>query len=116
MKRFFFVFGRRDKATLIPIIEKEILPGRTIISDEWKPYKVLENKGYNHLTVNHSKNCVDSLTGDNTQTIEYFKMKILRKITSELIHSHLIEAGGGQLILKMLFLNVLVYRYLEFSL
>jgi len=36
------------RATRISIIEKEILPGTTIMSDEWKPYKVLQNKGYNH--------------------------------------------------------------------
>ncbi|KAF0724740.1 Reverse transcriptase domain-containing protein, partial [Aphis craccivora] len=53
------------------------------MSDEWKPYKVLQNKGYNHFTVNYSEHFVDSLTGTNTQTIEciwsHRNMKILRK-------------------------------------
>jgi len=62
------------------------------MSDEWKPYKILQNTGYNHLTVNQS-------TAANTQTIEcvwsHLKMKILRKMhgtTSELLPRHLIES------------------------
>jgi len=64
-----------------------------------KPYKILQNTGYNHLTVNHSKNFVDPLTAANTQTIEciwsHLKIKILQKMhgtTSKLLPRHLIEA------------------------
>lgn len=31
----------QNRTTLILVIEKEILPGTKIMSDEWKPYKVL---------------------------------------------------------------------------
>jgi hypothetical protein len=39
LEKCFFVVERQDRTTLIPIIEKDILPGTTIVSDEWKPYK-----------------------------------------------------------------------------
>jgi len=70
LEKRFFVVECQDRATLISIIENEIFPGTTIMSDEWKPYKVLQNKGYNHWIVNYSEHFVDPLTGANTQTIE----------------------------------------------
>jgi transposase-like protein len=60
----------RDKATLLPIIKRWIKPGTTIISDLWKSYDCLKNEGYNHLTVNHSKNFKDPVTGACTNRIE----------------------------------------------
>jgi len=44
-----------------------LLPGTTIMSNKWKPYTILQNIGFNHLTVNYSINVVDSLTGANTK-------------------------------------------------
>jgi hypothetical protein len=38
LEKRFFVVERRDRAILISIIEKEILPETTIMLDEWKPY------------------------------------------------------------------------------
>lgn len=35
-------------------------------------YKVLQNKVYNHLNVNHSENVVDLLTGVNTRQYNAF--------------------------------------------
>lgn len=60
---FFKVVEKRDAETLIPIIQENIREGTTIISDCWKAYSRLESLGYNHLTVNHSKEFVDSDTG-----------------------------------------------------
>ena len=60
----------RSEATLIPIIQKYIKPGTTIMSDCWKAYTKLEQLGYKHGTVNHSVEFVNSATGDHTQTIE----------------------------------------------
>ena len=51
---------QRDSKTLLTIIKDRILPGTTIISDCWKAYNCLEQEGYQHLTVNHSVNFVDS--------------------------------------------------------
>ena len=54
---------------LLPIIQKWIEPGTTIISDCWKAYCNLEKYGYIHKTVNHSKEFVND-DGDCTNKIE----------------------------------------------
>ena len=48
------------------------MPGTCIISDEWAAYHSLSQQGYNHTTVNHTENFVDSVTSCHTQTIESF--------------------------------------------
>jgi hypothetical protein len=45
----------RDKPTLFSAIQKFIAPGTTIYSDCWGGYDGLEDLGYTHQTVNHSK-------------------------------------------------------------
>ena len=61
----------RDKATLLPIIQKFIRPGSIIYSDGWGAYNCLSEYGYTHDTVIHKTNYVNP---DNnvvhTQTIE----------------------------------------------
>ena len=47
--------NKRDVKTLLPIIAKWIAKGSIIHSDCWKAYNQLENMGYQHVTVNHSK-------------------------------------------------------------
>ena len=65
---------KRDKATLVPLIQHYILPGSVIYSDCWVAYKGLddlEGCNYTHFQINHSTNFVDS--GDkniHTQNIE----------------------------------------------
>ena len=73
----------RTADTLIPLIKQYIRPDTTIMTDCWKSYIVgshtvhsrksystLQEEGYIHGTVNHSYECVNSVTGDNTQMIE----------------------------------------------
>ena len=60
----------RSADTLIPIIKKHVLPGTTIISDCWKAYSKLEEEGFQHQTVNHSKEFINKETGAHTNTIE----------------------------------------------
>ena len=58
---------------MLPILEKIILSGTTIISDKWKAYIDLDfqlEECEMHYTVNHSKNFVDPDTGAHTQDIE----------------------------------------------
>ena len=40
---------RRDKDTLLPIIRAHIFPGTRVMSDKWKVYDCLQDKGYQHL-------------------------------------------------------------------
>jgi len=40
----------RYAATLLPIIQRNIVPGSTIRSDEWAGYNRLGNSGYVHQT------------------------------------------------------------------
>jgi hypothetical protein len=62
----------RSKATLLPIIQRYISPGSLIMSDCWKAYaRICElPENYGHMTVNHSENYVDPITGCCTNTIE----------------------------------------------
>jgi transposase-like protein len=66
---FFVPVPDRSAATLIPIIEDNILKDTTVISDCWKAYNTVGSKGYQHLTVNHSLHFVDP-DGIHTNTIE----------------------------------------------
>lgn len=67
---FFKCVADRTANTLVSIINENILPGTTIISDCWKAYSSLNSEGFTHLTVNHSVNFVDPETGAHTNTIE----------------------------------------------
>ncbi|XP_028412951.1 uncharacterized protein LOC114535832 [Dendronephthya gigantea] len=68
-KSFMMAVEDRSEATLLPIIKTFIEKGTTIISDCWKAYSNLEEHGYTHLTVNHSKEFVNR-EGDHTNKIE----------------------------------------------
>ena len=70
---FLYAIPDRSAATLTAIITQAILPGTTIMSDMWAAYHDLPDlAGYNytHLTVNHSENFVNPLTGAHSQTVE----------------------------------------------
>lgn len=93
--RYFWV-ERRDKSTLIPIIQRECAPGSVIHSDEWPAYKCLTSLGFEHDTVNHQENFVDPVSGAHTQSIERSwldaKVKIMKKmrgVPTKYLQSHL---------------------------
>jgi len=79
------VYDRRAD-TLILIIQKFVLHGSTIFSDQWAIYGQLRNLGYNHQTVNHKKNFVDPQTSVCTNSIEAYwsrdKRSSCRVVTS----------------------------------
>ena len=60
----------RTANTLMPIIQQFILPGSTVISDQWRAYNNVGNQGFNQLMVNHLLNFVDLNTGAHTQSVE----------------------------------------------
>lgn len=81
---FAFLVDDRRANTLLEVIEECILPGTTIISDEWASYKRLhtDKKFSNkcqHRTINHSMHFVDpSDKSINTQKIERLWRSIKR--------------------------------------
>lgn len=52
---FYKLVSKRDKKTLSKVISKNISKKCLIITDEWCGYTGLQEEGYVHLTVNHSK-------------------------------------------------------------
>ena len=69
-KVFMLPVHNRKKVTLLPLIEKYIKKGSIIHSDCWAAYNELQQMGYEHLTVNHSKTFKDKDTGACTNSIE----------------------------------------------
>ena len=59
---------RRDAATVLPLIRQYVVPGTTIVSDQWAAYSTIKEmpEGYQHKTVNHSLHFVDPETGAYT--------------------------------------------------
>ena len=47
------VVNSTQKKDLLPVIEKHIKKGSTMVTDEWKSYQSLHRHGYNHESVKH---------------------------------------------------------------
>ncbi|KAG0431256.1 hypothetical protein DMUE_5580 [Dictyocoela muelleri] len=60
----------RSKSTLQSIIDLNIEKDSIIVSDMWKSYIGLSDKGYSHYTVNHKQNFINPITKKHTQLIE----------------------------------------------
>jgi transposase-like protein len=62
---------KRDEATLIDVIKRNVHPESIIHTDLWRSYNSISTTlGITHKTVNHSKNFVDPVSGVHTNTIE----------------------------------------------
>jgi transposase len=75
---------KRDAGNLLPIIMNRCEVGTTIISDQWRAYDKLEDLGYPHYTVDHSRFFVDPQNREiHSQNIEiswgWAKYEIKRK-------------------------------------
>ncbi len=65
--------------TLMPQIEKRVLPESVVYTDEWKSYNRLERSGYQHRRIHHSQEIY--VMGDvHTNTIEGFWSLVKRGI------------------------------------
>ena len=64
-----FMYTVRDRraANLLPIIQGSIRPGTAIMSDMWADYGSIQAMGYAGLTVNHTYEFVDPITGAHTK-------------------------------------------------
>jgi len=55
-----FVFRTAKQRTLYPLIRRHVLPGTTIISDDWPAYRKIGKQlgkpmGYSHYIIQHKK-------------------------------------------------------------
>ncbi|KCZ75333.1 hypothetical protein H311_03692, partial [Anncaliia algerae PRA109] len=77
----------RNQETIQNVLLENVEVGTTIITDCWTGYISLNELGFLHLTVNHSENFIDPLTGANTQAIENRWSVYKRKMRSRFINS-----------------------------
>ena len=70
---YFQVVQRRDRATLCQILQRVLLPGSEVHTDDWAAYRNLHRHVPNvtvHRSVVYHDNFVDLLTGVHTQEAE----------------------------------------------
>lgn len=77
---FLVPVDRRDRATLEPLIQRNIAPGSIIWSDDWRAYNGVSALGYTHHRVNHSANFVCPTTLVHTNHIENMWMRAKKKL------------------------------------
>ena len=78
---FMQIVDRQNAETLLPIIQRHILPGSIVYSDQWAAYnRVGDIHGLEHQTVNHTPHFVDPVTGVHTQNIESYWNRCKTKI------------------------------------
>lgn len=98
-KCFMVRVEKRDKETLHALIQKWVLPGSVIYTDQWKSYVGIEQYGYSHRTVNHSKEFVNQEDNNvHTQNVECFWSKVKRdyrrrigRMSPTMLDSYLVE-------------------------
>ena len=81
---------KSNAGTLIPLIQKHVVPGSTVITDLWAGYRGLQYYGYTHYAVNHSNRAhpfVDPRTGAHTNSVEV----IVRFCDQEILLSEQME-------------------------
>ena len=93
-----FCVEKRNRETLLPISQREVVAGSYIYSDQWAAYSNLGEHGFRHRAVNHSENFVDPVSNAHTQNIERewekLKGKLLRRMrgtSDRLRETHLNE-------------------------
>ncbi|KCZ79656.1 hypothetical protein H312_02962, partial [Anncaliia algerae PRA339] len=76
---FFFKIENKREETLLPLILQHVREGSTIYTDCHLSYNNLQLYGYQHRTVNHSRNFVDPVSRACTNHIESMWQKLKGK-------------------------------------
>jgi transposase len=58
--------------TLVPLIQKHVLPNSIVYTDEWQPYLTLEKRGYVHKRVHHRQKIYVAADGASVNQVEGF--------------------------------------------
>src|SRR5207237_2643141 len=77
---------RTNRETLHGMIIKHVRPGSTINTDEFIAYRGIQEFGYRHVTVDHSKKEYARRDGAGVNTIEGFWSQLKRMINGTHIH------------------------------
>lgn len=79
-EKFVLTVPNRTAGTLLPIIQRYILPNTNVSSDSWPAYNHINDlkENYKHNTVNHKRNFVDPITKTHTQHIERMWREVKR--------------------------------------
>jgi len=54
------IISDASRATLMPIIERKVVPDSIVYSDCWKAYNVLDVSDFKHFRINHSELFADA--------------------------------------------------------
>ena len=108
-KCFLVPVEKWDEQTLLPIIQKWIEPGTIIVSDCWKAYCKLETHGYEHQTINHSKE-FENKDGDHTNKIEGHWRLAKCKLAKFGVRKHLFSIYLAEFIWRYMHCNEDLFR------
>ncbi|KII61643.1 hypothetical protein RF11_08555 [Thelohanellus kitauei] len=81
----------------------QIEPGTTIMSDCWKSYRTLDERGFEHLCVNNFVNFVDPDTGAHTNGIERMRRDVRSKIPRYGTKQHHADGYLAEFIFKRMY-------------
>lgn len=80
------VVPNQRRATLMPIIDANVIPGGAVHTDELRSYLGLHMRGHRHMTVNHRAHEYVGFAGASTNGIEGFWSQLKRGINGTHIH------------------------------
>ena len=80
------VVANQRRATLLPVIDANVIPGGVVHTDELRSYLGLTYRGQRHMTVNHSAHEYVGFDGASTNLIEGFWAAVKRGINGT--HPH----------------------------
>lgn len=74
------IIPNRKSETLLVSIERWVLPGSKIITDDYSSYRRVPSLGFEHVSVNHSKGVFSDRRGNSTCEIEAYWASVRRAL------------------------------------